>query len=411
MHGEDRRQRARRVEGAHGIGQTGQTAQLFDQRGQRGVAARERRCAREPRDQRARHLFEVHDRAAQAVGRERESHQVGRVLAPDRRRARERSEHRDPGAVRTQHAPGAVDEIGGERLVPLEQEREHALDRRELGRAERRLPEHRREARRAEQRIALAQRHVERFREAQHHLATRLRSPGLDEREMARRDAGLGGEPQLAHTAPRAPLAQEPPERARRAWARSRHAADLRARASHSRVPNPLPRRELVRGSARRTTIAAPNGEPTMNFRTFLILDVLLVFLGLTVYAIETVGYIGFFRARPLLAGDDPAIGRPRPLALAGALLDMERQQDERRPVRAVRIDRGGVRRRRAARIPAPSRAAPAARRAPPTDRRVARLRWSDAQRSRRGGSRRRRSGRSCGGRSDRIPCRGVPGP
>ena len=28
--------------------------------------------------------------------------------------------------------------------------------------------------------------------------------------------------------------------------------------ASHSRAPNPLPRRELVRGSARRTTIAAP---------------------------------------------------------------------------------------------------------------------------------------------------------
>jgi TRAP-type uncharacterized transport system fused permease subunit len=32
-----------------------------------------------------------------------------------------------------------------------------------------------------------------------------------------------------------------------------------------------------------------------MNFRTFLILDVLVVFLGLTVYALETVGYLGFF--------------------------------------------------------------------------------------------------------------------
>ena len=32
-----------------------------------------------------------------------------------------------------------------------------------------------------------------------------------------------------------------------------------------------------------------------MNFRTFLILDVLLVFLGLTVYELATLGYVGFF--------------------------------------------------------------------------------------------------------------------
>ena len=32
-----------------------------------------------------------------------------------------------------------------------------------------------------------------------------------------------------------------------------------------------------------------------MNFRTFLILDVLVAFLGFTVYELATLGYVGFF--------------------------------------------------------------------------------------------------------------------
>lgn len=32
-----------------------------------------------------------------------------------------------------------------------------------------------------------------------------------------------------------------------------------------------------------------------MNFRTFLILDVLIAFLGFTVYELATLGYVGFF--------------------------------------------------------------------------------------------------------------------
>ena len=123
-----------------------------------------------------------------------------------------------------------------------------------------------------------------------------------------------------------------------------------------------------------------------MNFRTFLILDVLVVFLGLTVYELETLGYVGFF---------EQALSSPATILLSVDLVlslslvlvwmwnDSKTSGVPFAPYALIAVGFGVA---GPLGVPAPSGAAPAARRAPRTDRRLVQLRWSDAQRSRRGG-------------------------
>ena len=66
---------------------------------------------------------------------------------------------------------------------------------------------------REQQRVALAQRHLELLGQVQHQLAAGLRAAGLDEAEVARRDAGLERQVELAEPAPLAPVAQQRAER------------------------------------------------------------------------------------------------------------------------------------------------------------------------------------------------------
>ena len=55
---------------------------------------------------------------------------------------------------------------------------------------------------REQQRVAVAQGDVEALGQAQHHLRARARAPGLDEAQVARRDAGLERQVELAQAPP-----------------------------------------------------------------------------------------------------------------------------------------------------------------------------------------------------------------
>ena len=108
------------------------------------------------------------------------------------------------------HAPVAVD---GERRVGLvagQQPVERLADGVHHRLVERAAAVDRRVAGREQQLVALAQRDVELLGEAQHHLGARLGAAGLDEAQVARRDAGLEGEVELAEAPPAAPVAQQP---------------------------------------------------------------------------------------------------------------------------------------------------------------------------------------------------------
>ena len=70
-------------------------------------------------------------------------------------------------------------------------------------------------ARGLEQLVALAQRDVERVGERQQRVAARARAAGLDEAQVPGRDAGFGGQPELARAAQAAPAPELVPERAR----------------------------------------------------------------------------------------------------------------------------------------------------------------------------------------------------
>jgi hypothetical protein len=136
---------------------------------------------------------------AQAQHVEGRLEQLGRCAGHQRR-------HR---AVVRNEVPVAVDREGRIRLVPGE----HRLDRPACA-AHRRVIEaalavHRRIARCDQQSVALAQRHVEAPRQAQHHLAAGRGTTGLDIAEMPRRDLGLAGELELAEVSALAPVAQQ----------------------------------------------------------------------------------------------------------------------------------------------------------------------------------------------------------
>ena len=141
---------------------------------------------------------------------------------------RDAVDEHDRGAVRGHQVPAPVDEDRGIRLVRGEQAVDGFAHRLHLGRVEVGGVERRREAARDQQRVALAQRHVELVGEVEHHLAARPRPAGLDEAEMARRDAGGVGEIELAQPAAGPPLAQELPDRGR---------ADVRPCGSRYRRP------------------------------------------------------------------------------------------------------------------------------------------------------------------------------
>src|SRR5262249_47438594 len=102
---------------------------------------------------------------------------------------------------------------GGIRFLLLQDEINGSLQRLKIGRAQRASIVSRREPRGEQQRVPLAQRHVEHAGEEADHRATRLSTAGLEEAEMARRDAGFDGQRELTEAADNSPVTQQTAKR------------------------------------------------------------------------------------------------------------------------------------------------------------------------------------------------------
>jgi hypothetical protein len=98
-----------------------------------------------------------------------------------------------------------VDDDGRERFMGLQQLVERLFDRGELGRVERALRVDGRVARGQQHPVALAERDVEVLGQVQDHLLAGLAAAGLHEAQVARRDARLEREVELAQAPARTP--------------------------------------------------------------------------------------------------------------------------------------------------------------------------------------------------------------
>jgi len=108
--------------------------------------------------------------------------------------------------------PVAVDDDRRVGLVAAEDQVERLTHRRELGGVQRALRKRRGVARGQQQLVALPERHLQLLGDPQQHVAPGLRSPGLDEAEMPRRDPRVERQLELGHAPPRAPFAQQRPD-------------------------------------------------------------------------------------------------------------------------------------------------------------------------------------------------------
>ena len=95
--------------------------------------------------------------------------------------------------------------------MPREDQIKRLANRRELGVLERSLGKRGRIAAGKQQVVALPERDLELLCKQQQHLRAGPRTPGLDEAEMAGRDAGIERELQLAEPLSLAPLPQQRP--------------------------------------------------------------------------------------------------------------------------------------------------------------------------------------------------------
>jgi hypothetical protein len=164
------------------------------------------RLAPEPVEQMRAPLAEVHDPRRHALRVEAQAQDVDRLLEQVPGDAgREQRDRR----VACDEAPVTVDHDGRERLVRTQEALERLAHRAHLRLVEVALAVGRRVAGREQQRVALAQRNLERGRELDDHLGARTRAAGLDEAQVARRDARLEAEVELAEPAPLAPFAQQ----------------------------------------------------------------------------------------------------------------------------------------------------------------------------------------------------------
>jgi hypothetical protein len=145
-----------------------------------------------------------------------EPHGVGRAHRGRGRRIEEEAHDAPGGLVAHQDVPVPVEHHGGIRLLLPEHEAERPPHLGHLRRVQGRLPIDRGVSGDGQQLVAAAERDLEHAGQEQHHLAARLGAAGLEEAEMPRRDPRRGGQPELAHGAPLAPLPEQLPHPARR---------------------------------------------------------------------------------------------------------------------------------------------------------------------------------------------------
>ncbi len=127
------------------------------------------------------------------------------IAAPGRQRPDQELDHRHGALVGLQQIPATIDDDGGEGLLLAQHVVERAADRRQRLGAEIGLTPGRRVTRSQQQLVGLAQRHVERRRQAQDHLAAGLGAAELEEAQMTLRAVGRRREPELRKAASLAP--------------------------------------------------------------------------------------------------------------------------------------------------------------------------------------------------------------
>jgi len=200
--------------------------QLVEQPARFGAAEATQHIAMQPLDERGGHRFPVDDVRTKSAGMKHQSHRIAVPLGRGCRIGECFDEPRG-AAVRFQDRPVAIDDDRRIRLLLAQHEVERAPRLLERRRVEIRRAIHGRVAGGHQQLVAIAQRHVEHAREDEHHFAARLRTAGLDEAHVPRRHARFARKIELAHAAPRAPLAQQTSERTVRFDASLTHARNL----------------------------------------------------------------------------------------------------------------------------------------------------------------------------------------
>jgi hypothetical protein len=95
------------------------------------------------------------------------------------------------------------------RLVPREHHIDGPANAPEVWMLKGSFLEHGSKSRREQQCVAFSQGYLQSLREAQHHIAARLRAPRLDEAKMLWRDFSIARERELAITSALAPVAQK----------------------------------------------------------------------------------------------------------------------------------------------------------------------------------------------------------
>ncbi len=138
---------------------------------------------------------------------EHQAEQVGRAV--------EGRKIEQPGQIGGAHIghyqiPMAVENQRRIGVVALQHHLQNAPRRRQIGILEAALAVMRCIAGGVQEHVALAERQFERFGQTQHHRPARLRAPRFDKADMARRNAGLERQRQLAHAMQPARLLNRP---------------------------------------------------------------------------------------------------------------------------------------------------------------------------------------------------------
>jgi hypothetical protein len=150
-------------------------------------------------------LREIGGARRKALGMQREPQHVDR--RPQQRCIDSRKQRRNRLVGRNQ-GPVPIDRERRIGLVTGEHQFDRAARCFQRGIGERPLRKHRRETGRHQHCVAFAQRHLELFRQPQHHLTRRLRTPGFEETQVPGGDLCVSGEIKLGQAAALPPLAQ-----------------------------------------------------------------------------------------------------------------------------------------------------------------------------------------------------------
>jgi hypothetical protein len=155
-------------------------------------------------DEVAHHVGPVDEKRPQHV---RARERVGKVDGGARReRTDQEFDQARRALVGPQQVPAAVDDQGRKRFLLPQHEVEGGADRSECGRAEIVLLPARCKPGRHQEAVVLAQRQIERRRQAVHHGAARRGASELEKAQMTLRDSGPAGQLELRPGAALAPL-------------------------------------------------------------------------------------------------------------------------------------------------------------------------------------------------------------